>query len=87
MTSIKGCVSRRQECGAHIGRDEEVIIGEFEVFAISEDRWLTGEDVVGSHLKNWLWVESNIGLWGFIDRTELRRADRTRHKESKIIQP
>lgn len=47
---------------AHVGRDEEVVVGELKVITVSEDRWLAGEDVVGGHLGNWLsswlWVES-----------------------------
>lgn len=54
----------------HIGRDEKVVVGELKVIAASENRWLTGEDVVGGHLKSWLggWLrrESDICLDDFI---------------------
>ena len=41
---------------AHIGRDKEVVVGELKAFAVCEDRWLVGKDVVGIHLRNWLSV-------------------------------
>lgn len=36
---------------AHIGRDKEVVMGEFEVVTTGQDRRLAGKDVVGGHLK------------------------------------
>lgn len=47
---------------SHVDRDEEVIVREFKVIATSEDRWLAGGDVVGSHLKSWLGGWLRVGL-------------------------
>jgi len=51
----------------HVGRDEEVRVGEFKVGTISEDRWLAGEDVVGGHLRNCLpvggWLRMELGMF------------------------
>jgi len=50
---------------AYVGGEEEVVVGEFKVIAVSENRWLGGEDVVGSHSRGKLivrpWVESSMG--------------------------
>lgn len=48
---VSGCARRKEGGVAHVGRDEEVVVGEFKVSTISEDRWLAGEDVVGGHLR------------------------------------
>ena len=37
---------------AHIGRDKEVVVGELEIITTSEDGWLLGGDVAGSHSRN-----------------------------------
>ena len=55
---------------AHIGREKEVVGGEFEVVATSQDRWLARKDIVGSHLRyrrsDWLGMGPDISLRAFI---------------------
>jgi hypothetical protein len=46
--SVRACRWARDL--THISRDKEVVMGEFEVVATGQDRWLAGKDEVGGHL-------------------------------------